>query len=734
MNWNKLLRYIIYTGLFALLLVPFVVSDSMFFPFITGKNFAFRILVEIIFGAWVILAIREAQWRPKKSWLCYGFGALLLVMLASALFGANTYKSIWSNFERMEGWVTLLHLYGLFAVASSMLDTEALWTRFFRTSIGVSVVLGLYGVAQVLGWATIHQGGVRVDATLGNATYLAAYMLFHIFITGWLLIRHRGREHVTGWDKWTLFYTAALLLQLFTLYQTATRGAILGLIGGAMLAALLIALFARDNARLRKRAGAGLLAVVILVGGFVALRNQPFIQDSQVLSRFANISLEDKTTRSRFMVWNMGLKGFVERPVLGWGQESFNYIFNKHYNPQMYDQEQWFDRAHNVLLDWLTAGGILGLLAYLSLFAFAIWYIWKRRDRMHLSVTEKAILTGMLAAYFFHNLFVFDNITSYLLFVSVLAFIHWRTAEPINWPESHRRPEYSPVHMVGIPAAFVGTLIALYVFNYNGIVQARTLIDAMQIQRQNPEAALEVYRRAIDVGSYGTQEVRERLTQSAVQIGGNEDIPLGVRQQYFTMARDQMRAHIERDPNNARLHVFLGSLFNRYGFYEESVETLGRALELSPQKQSTMFELVTAHVNAERYDEALQVAREAFDAAPQFKKARLVYASAAIYAGENETAKTVLEEEYGTDLVPEERIIRAYAVTDQFDKIIEIRRAQIAEDPNNVALYIRLAAAYLEEGRAAEAIAALEDAMEVDPNFRQQGQQYIDDIRAGRLP
>src|SRR3989344_6375208 len=89
----------------------------------------------------------------------------------------------------------------------------------------------------------------------------------------------------------------------------------------------------------------------------------------------------------------------------------------------MYAQEQWFDRVHNTVLDWLVAGGALGLLSYLALFACALWCI---RKRGVFDVFERSILTGLLAAYFFHNLFVFDNITSNLLFVSVLAYIAWR--------------------------------------------------------------------------------------------------------------------------------------------------------------------------------------------------------------------------------------------------------------------------------------------------------------------
>ena len=63
-------RYAIFTGLWLVLLVPFLVGDgqplfhisflpsvpNMFFPYITLKNFTFRIIIEIIFALWVYLA------------------------------------------------------------------------------------------------------------------------------------------------------------------------------------------------------------------------------------------------------------------------------------------------------------------------------------------------------------------------------------------------------------------------------------------------------------------------------------------------------------------------------------------------------------------------------------------------------------------------------------------------------------------------------------------------------
>jgi hypothetical protein len=54
------LRWTIYVTLFALPFLALLVPNGMFFPFITGKNFGFRILVEVAFSAWVALTFLDS--------------------------------------------------------------------------------------------------------------------------------------------------------------------------------------------------------------------------------------------------------------------------------------------------------------------------------------------------------------------------------------------------------------------------------------------------------------------------------------------------------------------------------------------------------------------------------------------------------------------------------------------------------------------------------------------------
>ena len=208
---EKILKTTIFVGLFSVLFIPFLVDKSMFFPFITGKGFTFRIIIEIIFAGWLILAVSKEKYRPKKSLILFAISAFLLSLVISTVFSENPYKSFWSNFERMEGLITHIHLFLYFVVAGVMLNTEKLWTRFFNTSLFANAIMMGYALLQLAGKFEINQGGVRVDGTLGNATYLAIYIVLHIFLILFLFFRTKN-------NYVRIFYGALVVLNLYVLY------------------------------------------------------------------------------------------------------------------------------------------------------------------------------------------------------------------------------------------------------------------------------------------------------------------------------------------------------------------------------------------------------------------------------------------------------------------------------------------------------------------------------------
>ncbi|MBX4197928.1 O-antigen ligase family protein [Candidatus Parcubacteria bacterium] len=740
------LKYIVLTGIFIIPFIHLIVANSYFFPFITGKGFAFRIIVEIIFGAWAILALTHPHYRPKKSWIMWSILAFIAIITLADIFGANPYKSIWSNYERMEGLITLLHLGAYFVIAATVLSTERLWNWFWNTSLAASVIIIFYSFFQIFGLITINQSSTRLDATFGNATYLAVYMLFHVFITAYLVISKRYflfMPHVNKLKSKLIVGIPLILLQAIILYKTATRGAMLGLIAGILCASVLIVIFERRRPRLKRVALGFIGAVLIVIVGFLAVRQTSFVQNSPVLVRFASISINDKTTISRFILARMAFEGFKERPILGWGQENFNYVFNKYYDPGLYGQEQWFDRTHNVITDWLIAGGALGLLAYLSFYASLLWGIWrKHRGEEYFTIPEKSILTGLLLAYFIHNLFVFDNLISYILFLGVAAYVYRRSIGEVEI-RAGERPQVSNRFIA--PVALIATILLIYTVNAKPIKANTALIQALQthvpVDQNNQSLVyggdatknLEFFKKVIEYKTLATPEAREQLLTAAERVITSQQA-ITSRDELVQYAVGQMQEQIKETPDDARYYVLFGSFFNRIGQPQLAIQQFTEAQKLSPGKQTILFELASAYANMEQYTEAEKFMKQAFDLEPNYEQARMLYAASAIYAKHDALVTEILKPLPRKTVVNSDQLIQAYYRTGQTKKVIDLLKERVALSPNDIQNHISLAAGYLLIEDRKNAVAELNKAAEIQPAFRAQADEYIKEIEAGRNP
>lgn len=739
MSYTKYLRWGVIVGVCLVPFISFIVAGGslvpgMFFPYITGKNFTFRILVEVLLLLYAVLALREPKYRPKASLLMWALGAFVLWMGVATIFSVDPLKSFWSNFERMDGYITVLHLFALFIVSSAVLTAEKLWEKFFQVSIASSVLMGIYAMLQLFGALAIStQSGSRVDTTFGNATYLAVYMLFNVFITLFMLVRERKSVGM----RW--FYGIAIFLQVASLYFTETRGAILGLLGGLIIGAIYIAWRAKGSEwqGLRRASWITLGVIAILIAGFFGIKETSIAQKIPGLSRLASISLTDPTTQSRFIIWNMAIKGSLERPVTGWGQENFNYIFNEHYDPAMYNQEQWFDRAHNEFLDWFVAGGLPAFLLYISFFVLAAWVIMRSEE---LAVPEAAALLGLLAAYGFNNLFVFDNLMSLVYFYLVLAFLHGLSWKPLPRWMFLSKPLGD--HTIAIVAPVLAVLIlgGGWMLNAGGIVRAQTLIDALQSQSRNgatitPAQHVSAFKDALALGPLGFQETAEQLFQFASNsvAPSTSGVSPELKQEVYTMALSTGNELLLQRPNDARLELFMSMLLAQFNQPDEALAHLKKAAALSPKKQQILFQLGTTYLQKGDSASAVAVLKSAFDLAPTYDDARVLYAGSLYYAGQKQQADALLTERFGTVLVDNDQLLQIYNNTKQHDRVIGIWQARVAKSPKDAQIHLGLAAAYFASGNVAQTIAELQKIAILNPAMAGEAQNIIKQIQAGTL-
>ncbi len=720
---ETIMRRVVIVCAFLTLLVPFIVAESMFFPYITGKAFAFRILVEIMLAGWVSLAIINPAYRPRWSPITITATIFLVVVGIADMLGINPLRSFWSNFERMEGYIAILHVVAYLFIVGSVIRTEKMWNWLFNLSVGASVALAFNAFSELAGG--VAGQAIRVDATLGNSTYFAVYLLFNIFLALLLAYRNRSRRMMLG------VYSVTVLIQVLALYYTQTRGALLGVLGGLIVVALVILVRGNAHPRMRVVAGACIGVVIVAGGLFMVLRDTAFVQERPTLARFAHISLTDSTVQSRLTLWtSIGWNAFLERPLLGWGQDNFIVAFGKYYDPIMYKQEPWFDRAHNVFMDWAIAGGALGLLAYIALFAAGFWMLAKST----LPLPEKALIVGLLVAYAINNVFVFDNLVSYIYLMLVLGYIHARnlygSIEAMSVPHVVRH------YTIAVSAAVLLVVLA-WAANAASFARAQGLLDAIRIDyaTKDPEQVLAAFEKALSYGSItGLEETREQLSTSALRAFSSKTVLPEARAAILNLASSELADSAMAEPNNTRRLYFLAHFLKASDQLEDARTVFDQALAINPLRQNFLYEVGQTYLAEGDFEKAVETFKAAYDAETENDTAFKYYTGALIFDGKTAEAEALLMERFGTTTVDNELILQAYEKMGRNDKLAELLELRLRNmaptDDGNVR--VSLAVVYLELGRRQDAIAQIERAAVVKPAFAAQAAEIVKAIKEGK--
>ncbi|TSC79502.1 MAG: Uncharacterized protein G01um101429_489 [Parcubacteria group bacterium Gr01-1014_29] len=603
---EKLLMWCVRIGIWMLLLTPIIVAPTWFFPYITGKNFFFRIITEVTFGFWLALIVVGPRFRPRRGFVLWSLGAFLGILTLTTIFGADPYNSFWSNYERMEGFVTYVHLAALFLMASSVFRTVDDWRLTLHISVGVSILIAGYGllelfsIVQILGSAA-GESGIGIFSRLGNSIYLAAYLLFHFFILGFLFFTTKN-------ILWRAVYAAVGIFEFYIFIHTGTRGAFIGLMLGLVASLLALVIFSlRDNKKLALSMGALLLAGAAVVAGFFMVRDSVFVRQYPLLERFSDIRLTSATATSRFMIWGIAWEAFKERPVLGWGPGNFIIPYAKYYNPNLFGNEPWFDRVHNMHFEWLVAGGIAGFLAYLFVVCSSIAVLWRLWRRRILSAAAAAVLVGFLVAYLGQNTFVFDTVISYLFIIVLFALL--QSLDTASTAEKNTRSLMPSNQAFFLAPAFVvlGIILAATIHikpmrvaggiidMLNSVSQGRTIVD-LTGQLDN----------LVIQGTFGTSETRERFADflfSAVRQ--QSKVSASDLQFLLTRGIDEIRKESERHPQNAKTSITLAKLLQlRFAVTgstadrDESIALYQKIVQQAPGYPSAYIGLAEVYLTA----------------------------------------------------------------------------------------------------------------------------------------
>lgn len=604
---SRSLEWLIWGCLGAIFFSVLYIDGRLFFPFITSKTAVFLTATEIMFVAFLFLCWADKKYRLHINSVVVLAATYLVILTVASLFGNDFYRSFWSNNERSDGILLLIHLFLFVLVLTSRFRSIKEWLVVFDIFLAASLCVSLVALDQYFGGNHFiaSSNGARLASTIGNAGYVGGYMVFGVFLSLFMFFKRNN-----NWLK--VYYAFIFLLELFIAVQTQTRGAYLALAMGLGVSFAYFTLFYYNDKRLKILFATVLVVAIAGVSGLFVFKDSDFVKSNSILSRVASISLTEVTANNRLATWEMGWKGLKERPLLGYGQENFYQVFDKYYTTK--NTEQWFDRCHNMICDRAITGGIFGLFGYLSLLLLPFWGIWKYYRKDYIEKTEMRdglarryftpmIFSILILAYIIQNMFIFEALATYVPLMMALSFVglYGKKFEFDFLSNESFKKIFSIVALVVLPFSVNAFIVIPMGANTD-------FIKTLSRGELSLESRIASFEEVISRGTFGNQEYRRQYATVfdgyISQFMNDPQIRTEANAKTLSDFADkieiQLQKQIEENPYSVANYLALMRFYNTaYVFNPErlnkSLITFKKAVELSPGRPQVYYEVASTY-------------------------------------------------------------------------------------------------------------------------------------------
>lgn len=619
---EKLYINILKYGVFASFLTLFFFFSSLLFPFISSKQLSFNILIEILLFISILFLIKYPKYLPKKSHLSLGIVAYFITILLSLTVSVDFNLSFWGDIERMLGFFHLLHFLFFYFIIITVFRSKKDYYQLLNVLVVSSVLVALYGIFKK-----------DPNSTIGNRAYVAAMMLFAMFLQALFLLKSK---------KWWLkfLYIIGIIITLIIFIKSDISGAQLALVVG-IFATIFSLVLVSKNKKTKIITSSVLIGFILIIVFLFTFRSSSIFDNNYLGRALRDFSSKNSTLNTRLISYQAAGKYLVDHPInmiFGVGHGNYALIFDRYFNPKFYNYDRvatYFDRAHNNLIDITTTTGILGLLSYLSIFLFLFIYLFRAyKNNLNSSSDKKidkielSIIFGIIIAYFVQNLTVFDSFATYLYFMVILAFVNYigikipeRNEENKNREKELENKTKLILQRLVLPVAIVLIIFSL-INNINSFIMIKKTVDAYIYSRN--KGIIEGSKLYADVFEYKTGLERDSREAFISLI-------LGASDQLFTADFSESKNTIllavksaEKNENYniydnltltklSKIYELAGRLYfsnndSQNGSYYSSLalDALNRAIESSPGRLSLYLSRANLFLNFNQRDDAIK--------------------------------------------------------------------------------------------------------------------------------
>ena len=349
-------RWTLRAGLF---LLPLAYTWDTYDQFVLPKLLLARVLAAALLMLLLVRLALEGRLTLRRSPLDLPLAVWLASTVLSTVVAVNSNVAVFGTYSRYDGLLTAFTYAALFWLASQTLSGPNDARTLLRVLLASGYVVAGVAVGQSVR-DTVGQGALaQAFGPLGQANVLGTFLAMLLPLAVMELREARS------WAGRIVVANVLVLLAL-ALLLTVSRSAWIAAGAGAT---VLVVGEARRTARIRLLAAVGATIAVALLALLVLQASPTWRHLDLRLGR----TFSGQDWRDRLAVWHDAPALVAERPVAGFGPDSFGLIYGQ---VRTLEGPELIDKAHSEVLQIAVTQGFIGVAAYLLLlvaFASAFW-------------------------------------------------------------------------------------------------------------------------------------------------------------------------------------------------------------------------------------------------------------------------------------------------------------------------------------------------------------------------
>jgi putative inorganic carbon (HCO3(-)) transporter len=240
------------------------------------------------------------------------------------------------------------------------LDRVILVTSLSATAVSLYSIVQWSGIDPLASVWGPPDGRLGAFSTLGAPAFVGAYLALCV-----PLALAKAFSDTSGSAARAGLWSFVLATQIVALVLCQSRAAWVGATIGAIIVLLALA----RTREFRRVSGLAICATTVLTAsGLGVLILSGRVQSDALIGRLVGIARPaEGTLGERFAVWRVALRLIQDRPVFGFGPDTFGTTIAYHYSPELHYLENTYflvDRVHQATLETLVNVGFVGALSF----------------------------------------------------------------------------------------------------------------------------------------------------------------------------------------------------------------------------------------------------------------------------------------------------------------------------------------------------------------------------------